>query len=343
MIDQGKRVGQVRVARALYRELGRMDCLPSIMKHRNNLSVKQATVFVPCSIGNVGPGFDVLGLAVEGLGDRVTVELRDDPKFVVELSGIDAAEIPTDPSRNTASLAAGAALNRGGWKGGARIHIEKGLRLSSGLGGSAASSVGGAAAAMLALSGVLVVDHLILDALAGESVVSGRHLDNILPATLGGLTLSRSIIPLDYSRLTVAEAWWIALVTPAMRIETKTARAILEDKVPRSIWIQQMANTAAMVHAFATGDGALLGRALDDVFAEPVRKSLIPHFDAVKKNAIEAGSIGCSISGSGPTVFAVARDASTARKCAEGMQDGFAEIDSTVHVGPIAEKGVRPA
>lgn len=305
--------------------------------------MKQATVFVPCSIGNVGPGFDVLGLAVEGIGDRVTVELREDPMYVVEVSGVDASEIPTEPSRNTASLAARAALERGGWMGGARIRVEKGLQLASGLGGSAASSVGGAAAAMFALNGKLVADHVIIDALAGESVVSGRHLDNILPATIGGLVLSRSIEPLDYVRLMVAEAWWIALVTPAVRIETKTARAILEDKVSRSVWIQQMANTAAMVHAFATGDGALLNRALDDVYAEPARKSLIPHFDAVKKNAIEAGSIGCSISGSGPTVFAIARDAASARKCAEAMQNGFSEIGSTVHVGPIADEGVRRA
>lgn len=303
--------------------------------------MKQATVFVPCSIGNVGPGFDVLGLAVDGIGDKVTVELREDPIFVVEVSGVDASEIPTEPSRNTASLAARAALKRGGWKGGATIRVEKGLRLAGGLGGSAASSVGGAAAAMLALNGKLVVDHVILDALAGESVVSGRHLDNILPATIGGLVLSRSIDPLDYVRLAVAEPWWVALVTPALRIETKTARAILDDRVSRSVWVQQMANTAAMVHAFATGDGALLSRALDDVYAEPARKSLIPHFDAVKKDAIAAGSIGCSISGSGPTLFAIARDAASARKCAEAMQNGFSEIESAAHVGPIADVGVR--
>ena len=153
--------------------------------------------------------------------------------------------------------------------------------------------------------------------------------------------LARSVEPIDYARLHVARAWWVALVTPEVRVETKNARSILAPQVDRAIMIQLMANTAAMVHAFATGDGELLRRALDDVYAEPARKSLIPNFDAVKRAALSNGSIGCSISGSGPTVFSIAPDEETARRCAVAMSAAFSEVPSTFHVSAISVEGVR--
>jgi homoserine kinase len=180
-------------------------------------------------------------------------------------------------------------------------------------------------------------------ALAGEEVVSGRHLDNIAPQVLGGLALSRSVEPIDAVRLPVAEGWWVALVTPAVRIETKAARALLPAALPRQEWVQQMANTLALAHALATGDGDLLSRALDDRHAEPVRGPLIPHFAEVKAAALAAGASGCSISGSGPTVFALALGEDRARRAAAAMQGAFGELPSVAHVGPVARTGVRPA
>ncbi|HKO01628.1 MAG TPA: homoserine kinase [Thermoanaerobaculia bacterium] len=298
-----------------------------------------ATVFVPASIGNVGPGFDVLGLAIDGIGDRVSVELRD--SFTVTVSGRDADQVPADPARNVAAVSARAFFDAAKYDGGAAIHVEKGLALSGGMGGSAASSVGGAAAASFALFDELRVDDVIRAALAGEALVSGRHLDNILPQTIGGLALTRSVEPLDYVSLPVRSNWWAALVTPAVRIETRTARSILSMQIERAVFIEQMANVAAMVHAFATGDGALLRRALDDRYAEPARKTLIPNFDDVKRAAIDAGSIGCSISGSGPTVFALAENEAGARRCADAMARAFGSIASTTHCGAIAREGAR--
>jgi len=298
-----------------------------------------ATVFVPASIGNVGPGFDVLGLAIDGIGDRVSIELRD--SFTVTVSGRDADQVPADPARNVAAVSARAFFDAAKYDGGAAIHVEKGLALSGGMGGSAASSVGGAAAASFALFDELRVDDVIRAALAGEALVSGRHLDNILPQTIGGLALTRSVEPLDYVSLAVRSNWWAALVTPAVRIETRTARSILSMQIERAVFIEQMANVAAMVHAFATGDGALLRRALDDRYAEPARKTLIPHFDDVKRAAMDAGSIGCSISGSGPTVFALAENEADARRCADVMARAFGSIASTTHRGPIAREGAR--
>ena len=322
----------------------------------------KATAFAPGSIGNVGPGFDVLGLAVEGIGDRVTVELTKGDARVDDVTGIDADLVPRDPDRNCAAIAAHAVLRGTGYN--AIVSIVKGLPLAGGMGGSAASSVAGAFAGWSAINGeqtllsageqtllsaggtqtgVPALHFILAAALEGESAVAGRHLDNIAPSVVGGLALSRSVDPIDVIKLPVAAEWWIALVTPRVRIQTKDARALLPMEIDRATWIQQMANTAALAHAFAVGDGALLKRALDDGYAEPHRAPLIPHFYDVKKAAAGAGAFGCSISGSGPTLFAIAENESAARGCAEAMQRAFREVESSVHIGAIAKEGVRPA
>lgn len=300
-----------------------------------------ATAFAPGSIGNVGPGFDVLGLAIEGIGDTVTIELTNGEAAIVEVRGRDAELVPPIASENAAAIAAIAWLRAHGDDRNPLVSIEKGLPLAGGLGGSAASSVAGACAACFAAGGEAIPLELIAAALEGESAVAGRHLDNIAASVFGGLTISRSVDPIDAAAVPVAKPWWVAVVTPAVRIETRAARAILPLESPRAVWVQEMANTAALVHAFATGDGALVSRALDDRYAEPLRSRLIPHFDAVKRAAVLAGAFACSISGSGPTTFAVCEDESIARRCGEAMQKAFAEIASTLHAGPIAREGVR--
>lgn len=300
-----------------------------------------ATAFAPGSIGNVGPGFDVLGLAVGGIGDRVMVELTRSAARVAGVTGRDAEMVPLEPARNCALIAAEAILRGSGYH--AVVSIEKGLALAGGMGGSAASSVAGAYAAALALGDAIDTNAILAAALEGESAVAGRHLDNIAPSTVGGLALSRSIDPIDVVKLPVAADWWVALVTPRVRIQTKDARALLPDQSDRALWVQQMANTTALAHAFAAGDGPLLRRALDDLYAEPRRAPLIPRFADVKRAALDAGSYGCSISGSGPTIFAIAPNEPAARECAAAMQKAFAEVESTVHVGPIAKEGVRAA
>jgi homoserine kinase len=301
-----------------------------------------ATAYAPGSIGNVGPGFDVLGLAVDGIGDTVTVELTKGDAKIADVTGRDADLVPRDPERNCAAIAAHAYLRPYGER--AIVTIHKGLALAGGMGGSAASSVAGAYAAAVALgqAGLPVLHDVLAAALEGESFVAGRHLDNIAPSVVGGLALSRCVDPIDVVKLPVAADWWIALVTPRVRIQTKEARALLPDTSTRAEWIQQMANTTALAHAFAVADGELLRRALDDRYAEPRRAPLIPKFYDVKRAALEAGAFGCSISGSGPTLFAVAADEQTARQCAAAMERAFGEVAST-HVGAIAKEGVRRA
>ncbi len=315
-----------------------------------------ATAFAPGSIGNVGPGFDTLGLAVDGIGDTVTVALVADGPSRLAVTGRDAGQVPLDPERNAAAIAARAYLRRRGIVGELAVTLDKGLPFAGGLGGSAASCVAGAFAAQL-LVGALAGDaagredpaasaaaglDLLAAALAGEAAVASAHLDNIAASALGGLTLVRSVEPIDVIPLRVAAPWWLALWTPRVRVETRAARALLPPASGREEWVQQMANTAALVHAFAVGDGALLARALDDRFAEPHRASLIPRFAAVKAAARGSGAFGGSISGSGPTVFAIAPDERTAAACAAAMRRA-GDVESALHVGAIARRGVRAA
>jgi homoserine kinase len=301
----------------------------------------KATVFAPGSIGNVGPGFDVLGLAVDGLGDRVTVELSSGPEVPVRVRGIDAAMIPTDPAKNAAAIAANAMLRHYGRSRSAVVSIDKGLPVSGGMGGSAASSVAGAYAAALASGDPATNEEIMTAALEGEMFVSGRHLDNIAPITLGGLVLSRSIDPIDAIPLPVPPGWSVALITPNVRIETKQARAILPEQWDRVSWVQQMANTAALIAAFISGDGALARRALDDHYAEPRRAPRIPHFADVKRAALDAGAFGCSISGSGPTIFAIV-NGDTAERCLAAMRRAMRDVECQARVAAIARRGAHP-
>ena len=301
-----------------------------------------ATAFSPGSIGNVGPGFDVLGLAVDDIGDRVTVELTTGAEVPVIVRGRDAELVPQECRRNVSWIAATAMLRMWGASRSAIVTIDKGLPLAGGLGGSAASAVAGAYAAALAMGETPSTEQTITAALEAEATVAGRHLDNIAASVLGGLTLVRSVDPIDVIALP-SPAWSVALVTPHVRVETKAARAMLPQEWDRKSWTQQMANTAALVHAFATSDSALVRRALDDRYAEPLRATLIPHFHDVKRAAVLAGAFACGISGSGPTIFAIAENDEVAKQCAAAMQAAFAEIASDAHVAPIAREGVRRA
>jgi len=301
----------------------------------------KGAAFAPGSIGNVGPGFDVLGLAIETLGDRVTVELTDGDSRIEEITGLHASLVPFDPSRNAAAIAAIAWLRAHGESRNVIVTIHKGLPLAGGLGGSAASSVAGAYAAALAMGSNPTPLEIAAAALQGEMSVAGEHLDNIAPSILGGLALSRSVRPIDIVALTVAADWRLALVSPDVRIQTRAAREVLPSTSGRAVWVQQMANTAGVVHAFATGDGDLLRRALDDRYAEPRRAALIPHFNAVKRAAIDAGAFACTISGSGPTLAAICEDDGTATRVGEAMQRAFEQVPSAAHVSPIARQGVR--
>ena len=286
-------------------------------------------VFAPATVANLGPGFDCLGLAIEGPGDVVSVRrVEGGPPGVVlaEITG-DAGGIPREAEKNCAGRAALAVLaqvpGRAARALSIEMRLEKGLPRGSGLGSSAASSVAGAVATHLLLGSPLGSNALLQAALEGEMLASGsRHADNLAPALLGGFTIVRSHEPLEVVRLDLPATLRIVVVLPAMELETRYARSILPESVPLQDAIANWAQVAALVAAAARGSVADFGRAVVDRVIEPARRRLIPGFDEVKRAALEAGAFGCSISGAGPSMFAVATP-ETAERVAAAMGAAF--------------------
>lgn len=302
----------------------------------------RVTAFAPGSIGNVGPGLDILGLAVAGAGDEVTAERVPGDKITVRGAG--HPDLPTDPGRNTAALAAREVLRRAGAGGvGLALTVRKGLPLSGGQGGSAASAVAGAVAVNHLLGVPLDRDALLAACLEAEAAVAGRHPDNVAPSLLGGIVLVRATDPPDVVSLPVPPDLRVVLVHPDQRLRTRDSRAVLPRDVPLATALHQAAQVAAMVAALAAGDYALLGRALDDRIAEPARAPLLPGFAEAKAAALAAGALGASISGSGPTAFALARGDASARAAGAAMQAAYAGlgITATVRVADVDRQGAR--
>lgn len=274
--------------------------------------MKTIKVFSPATIGNIGPGFDVLGLAVRYLGDTVEASRLSGGRIRIKVDS--AVPLSADPARNTAGLAAANVFKYLNIKGGIDIILHKGLPVGSGLGSSAASAAAGAFAANCLYGGGLSPEQLILAATEAEAVVSGGFFaDNTAPALLGGATLTRCCIPLDVTRIGSIQSLRIVLVTPNVVVLTREARKMLPRDVPMESFVANMANTALITAAFAKNDYSLFARSLNDEIVEPVRSKLIPGFDEVKRNALKAGADGVAISGSGPTMFAITDNLSKAR------------------------------
>jgi homoserine kinase len=261
------------------------------------------TAFAPGSASNLGPGFDCLGVALSGRGDRVTARLS--PGTGVRVVSVSDPRIPLDATRNTAAIAANAVLRRAGSTTGLEISIEKGLPLAGGMGGSAASAVAGAVAADAAVGARLPREALMDAALEAEAVVAGRHADNVAPSLFGGLVL---ILGLDPPRLVFGHVHQnIAFVvsTPAYGVETKAARAVLPADIPRADGIAQAAHLGGLLLALERGDGTLIGHAMRDHIAHPHRASLYPGYVEARDAALAAGAYGVAVSGAGPTLLAI--------------------------------------
>jgi len=261
-------------------------------------------VFAPATIGNIGPGFDVLGLAVTGWGDVIEAKKIDSG---VLISKIDSEhKLPTDPDKNTAGIAAREVLRLLGVDGGVEMKIRKGLPSGSGLGSSAASAAAAAFATNHLYGEQLSKEDLILPSTKAEEYVSGGFFaDNTAACLLGGATLTRSKLPLDVTRIGHIDNLRIVLVTPDVEILTREAREILPETIPLDDFVNSMANSCLISAAFAKNDYDLFARSLNDTVIEPVRARLIKGYEEVKENALRAGADGVAISGSGPTLFAI--------------------------------------
>jgi homoserine kinase len=272
-----------------------------------------ATAFAPASVGNVAIGFDILGFAVDALGDRVTVSKRSEPGVgITSVKGI-AGELPTDPQRNTAGQALLAMQEALKLPFGFTLEIDKGIPLGSGLGGSAASAVGAVVAANALLTEPCSKLELLKFAMQGEAVASGSlHVDNISPSLFGGLVLTVGIDHPRVKQIPVPPEVRAVILHPHMFLSTKQARAILKRTVELSDFVWQTANLAGFISGCYTNDLDMIRASLEDVVIEPQRQALIPGFQDVRRAAMEAGALGCSISGAGPTTFAWARESNAA-------------------------------
>ena len=302
-------------------------------------------VFAPASVSNLGCGFDIFGLALERPGDEVVVRAAEGTGIVALTVTGDDGRVPTDPLRNAAALAVQGVLDRLGSDAGVAIEVHKGIPLASGLGGSAASAVAGAVAADALLDGDLARTALLECALIGERKGSGaNHADNAAPSLIGGFVLVLPGLPTRTVELPTPPDLRVAVVHPAMEVETRRARTILGDTIPLAAGIRQWGHAAGMVAGLFRGDWELIARCLCDAVAEPMRAKLVPGFEEVRAAALEAGAVGAGLSGSGPSVFALCRGRAAAERAAAAMANAFrdhAGVASDMEVSSANATGAR--
>ena len=319
-------------------------------------SMKTVTGFASATVGNVACGFDVLGFAITAPGDEVILTLSDTPHSdspvsIASISG-DGGALPLDPKKNTSSFVILKFLEyirnhkQIDFTGHISVELVKHLPLSSGMGSSAASAAAALVAANELFGHPCSKMELVHFAIEGERVACGSaHADNAAPALLGNFVLIRSYTPLDIITIPSPEHLYCSLVHPHTELRTSYARSVLPATIPLKTATRQWGNVGALVAGLLTSDYDLIGRALVDVIAEPKRAPLIPGFFEVKQAAIDAGALGCSIAGSGPSIFAFSSSEITALRAGEAMKEAFlhskARLESDMWVTPICKKGAR--
>jgi len=307
--------------------------------------MKKIRAFAPATVANVACGFDILGFAVESPGDEVIITLTDEPGVkIISIEG-DDGKLPLDAARNTVSLVIQEYLDHIEKSDlGVSIELIKKMPLKSGLGSSAASSVVGVYALNKLLGSPLTDLELLPFAMKGEELACGSaHADNVAPALLGGFVLVRSYNPLDVIKLPTPQRLYATIIHPHIEVKTKDARSILRADIKMKDAVVQWGNVAGLVAGIMTEDYDLIGRSLEDVLVEPVRSLLIPGFDKVKQEAINAGALGCSISGSGPSIFALSTDKGVAAQIGHAMTEVFDELNvqSEVYISKVSDQGPK--
>jgi homoserine kinase len=281
---------------------------------------QEITAFAPASVSNVACGFDIMGFALDRPGDTVSVRFVNAPGVHIKNITGSTSSISSDPQRNTAAAPVAALLKHSGTKRGVEIEIAKGVPVGGGIGSSAASAVAAAVACNALLELNLTKEELLPFAIEGEKIASEAvHVDNLAPSLWGGFILVRGYHPIDIVHIKSPQNIWCTIIHPHLEIETKESRKILPKQIPLADLVTQTGNAAGLIAGLLTEDYALIGRSLQDVVAEPARMHLIPGFKAMKVAAIEAGAIGCSISGSGPSVFAISTTNESAKAAGAAM------------------------
>lgn len=303
-----------------------------------------ARAFAPATVANVGVGFDILGLAVQGAGDIVDAELRDEPGVVMLSITGDGGRLPLDAERNTAAVAANAVLQIIGAKQGVGIRLHKGLPLNSGLGSSAASGVAAAVAVNALFGSPLPKAALLPACLEGEARVSGYHADNAGPSLLGGITLITGTDASQIFHLPVPQNLHLALVTPAVDVPTAKARAVLPKTISLHQMVSQTGAVARLIDTLYRGDVAAMGAVMEqDGVVEPARAHLMPCLSEVREAAKRAGAYGLVISGAGPTLCAVCDSDGIAQAAARAMKAVYDahDIGSIIQSTRVDEDGAQ--
>ena len=304
------------------------------------MTAKQIEVFSPASIANLGPGFDVFGIALDGLGDSLKVELVPEPGVKVVVKGPEAKSIPSDPGSNSAGAVLQYVIDNYDSNRGFVVEVEKGVPPGKGMGSSGASAAGAAYAAIQLLGLKLSDSEAVKLAAQGEAAVAGSpHADNVSASLLGGFVM----VGADYDVIRLDPPMFdIVIVVPDVYYENKTrlARSLLPEKVLLKNAVHNVGSASRMAAAIARGDAELFGRSISDKLVEPRRAEMIPDFWKVKQAALDAGALGCSISGGGPSLFAVGGDTA---KVGRAMADVFQEagVKSETYLTRPSRLGAR--
>ncbi len=300
-------------------------------------------VFSPASVANVGCGYDIFGFALEAWGDEIQIRKRNDSQLVI--TGIEGAQLPLDPEKNVATVAVHSLLRSLGSSQGFDISIRKNVSPGSGLGSSASSAAGAVFGANELLGKPLSKHQLIQHAMQGEALASEKpHADNVAPAMLGGFTVVRSCEPeVDVFQIPYPVGMRAFIIFPQIQVKTAEAKKMLGNTISIDKARTQWGNVAGMVAGLVAGDWALISRSLQDVVAEPLRKSLIPHYDTIKTLALNHGARGFNISGSGPSMFALFEEDQDWTTLIESIKRIYdpAGIATLFHVSPINQQGTQ--
>ena len=306
---------------------------------------KDIKVFAPASVTNVSCGFDIMGFAIDGPGDELKLKITKKPGIVISKITGDNGKLPKQVEKNTAGTSIASLVKYLGFSKGIEIEIHKKMSLASGLGSSAASAVASVFALNEILGKPLSKQELLPFALEGEKLTCGGapHADNVSASLYGGFIIVRSLDPLDVINIDVPKDLFCTIVHPDIEIQTGDTRKILKKQILLSDAVQQWGNVASLVAGLLKKDYELIGRSLQDVIVEPIRSILIPGFNEIKKAALDTGALGCSISGSGPSIFAFSTSKKTAKKIGKEMQGVLSklEIESDLYISKINKEGPR--
>ncbi|SKB57599.1 homoserine kinase [Maribacter arcticus] len=306
------------------------------------MNQNEIKVFCPATVANISCGFDVLGVALDSVGDEMIV--RKVSKKGIQITKISGQDLPKETLNNVAGVAGNAFLLASDYDGGFEIEINKKIKPGSGIGSSAASSAGAVWAMNHLLGNPFNKTELVKFAMEGERLASDvAHADNVAPALFGGFTLVRSYNPLDIVTIPAPSELYVTIIHPQIEIKTSDSRKILKTTISMEIGIKQWGNVGGLVAGLFKEDYALIGRSLEDHIVEPIRSILIPGFDEVKKVSLEAGALGSGISGSGPSIFAFSKGKETALKVGNVMKSIYDKIGIAyeIHVSKVNTEGVK--